>query len=120
MANCAPLWAEPEAFDTTLSAYVAKMVLFLLLLGALGYLLVKFVPGKFRPGVQGKFAMIGAMQLGRDVLYVVRIGPDVVALLVGRTGSSVVGRWSASEWERSDEGGTGEPASDNSFAKDGE
>lgn len=50
-------------------------------------------------GTGGDMRMLGAMSVGRDMIYVLRIGPQVVALFVGRATSSVVGRWSVKEWE---------------------
>lgn len=93
------LWAATNDFDTTLSGYVARMLVALFLLGAAGWAAVKFLPGKFRSGAQGRLKLIGALNLGRDVIYLVRIGPDVVAIYTGKTGSTVLGRWSAEDWD---------------------
>ena len=90
--------ADVEAFDTTLSTYVAKMALSLLLLLLLGFLAIKFLPGRFRIGAQGKLKMIGALPLGKDAVYVVQIGPEVIALFVSRMNSTVMGRWPLKEW----------------------
>lgn len=92
-------WAGASDFDATLSGYATRMFLALFFLGAAGYAAVKFLPGKFRAGAQGRLKLIGAISLGRDVVYLVRIGPDVVALYAGKTGATVLGRWSAEEWD---------------------
>jgi hypothetical protein len=70
-----------------------------LILAVAGYAAVRFVPGRFRMGAQGRLRTLGALNLGRDMVYIVQTGPEVVALLVGRAGSVVIGRWSAEEWE---------------------
>ncbi len=90
--------ADVDAFDATLSTYIAKMVLSLLLLLLLGFLAIKYLPGRFRVGAQGKLKLIGTLSLGRDVVYVVQTGPEVIALFVSRTNSTVMGRWSLEEW----------------------
>jgi hypothetical protein len=43
--------------------------------------------------------VIAASSLGRDMVYIVRTGPQVAAILVSRSGSVVIGRWSAEEWD---------------------
>jgi len=92
--------AEPTAaFEASLAEYAAKMLLALVLLAAAGWAMVKYLPGRFRIGMQGKLRLLGALSLGRDVFYLVRVGPDVVALVTGRAGTTVVGRWSAEDWD---------------------
>ena len=93
------LWADTRDFDTTLTGYITRMFLALFILGAVGYAAIKFLPGKFRVGAQGRLKLVGALNLGRDVVYLVRVGPDVIALFAGKTGSTVLGRWSAEEWD---------------------
>lgn len=105
------LQAAESAMDTTISNYVAKMALSLLVLLLLGFLAIRFLPGKLRSSAQGKMKLLGAISLGRDALYAVQIGPDVIALLVSRSGSTVVGKWSSDEWD--DAHCDGVPASDN-------
>ena len=91
--------ADARDFDATLTGYAVKMFLALFFLGAAGFAAVRFLPGKYRAGGKGRLKLLGALNLGRDVVYLVRIGPDVIALVSGKTGSSVVGRWSAEEWD---------------------
>ena len=86
-------------YDVTLSGYVTRMVLALLLFGAAGYFAVKYLPSRFRLGAAGKLRLLGALNVGRDMIYVVQTGPRVVALFVGKATSSVIGSWSAEEWE---------------------
>ena len=91
--------AAADNSDVNLSGYITRMMLALLVLGGAGYAAVKYVPGRFRTSAQGKLKMIGALPLGRDAVYIVQTGPEVVALFIGRSGSFVVGRWSLDEWE---------------------
>ena len=90
--------AAEESYDVTLSGYVSRMVLALLLFAVAGYLAVKYLPGRFRLGAAGKIRLVGAMNVGRDMIYIVQTGPQVVALFVGKASSSVIGRWTAEEW----------------------
>lgn len=90
--------AAETDYDVTLSGYVSRMVLALLLFGLAGFLAVRYLPGRLRPGAGGRVRLIGAMNVGRDMIYIVRTGPQVVALFVGKASSSVIGRWTAEEW----------------------
>jgi hypothetical protein len=104
-----------SGFDATLSGYVAKMALTLLLLFLLGFLAIKYLPGRFRVGAQGKLKLVGALALGRDAVYIVQTGPEIIALFVSRTNSTVMGRWTLDEWRDFEaalppEGGTAESA----------
>jgi hypothetical protein len=87
-----------SGFDATLSGYVAKMALSLLLLLLLGFLAIKYLPGRFRVGAQGRLKLVGSLVLGRDAVYIVQTGPEIVALFVSRTNSTVMGRWTLDEW----------------------
>lgn len=85
--------------DTTISGYVAKMAISLVVLVLFGLLALKILPGKLRMGAQGRMKTMGVLPLGRDVLYLVQVGPDVVSIFVTRAGrSEVVGKWSGDEW----------------------
>jgi hypothetical protein len=86
-------------FNDAFSGYVSRMILALLLLGALAYAAAKFLPGKFGAAARGRVKVISAVNLGRDMLYIVKLGPEVVAFLSGRTGHAVLGRWPAEEWD---------------------
>ena len=96
VVSCA---AASDSSEVDLYGYITRMILALLLLSAAGYAAVKYIPGRFRTAAQGKLRMIGALQLGRDAVYIIQTGPEVVALFAGRSGSFVVGRWSMEEWE---------------------
>lgn len=97
------LYAGTEGLDASIAGYVTKMILALLLLGGAGYALVRYLPGRFRISQRGRLYLIEAISLGRDAVYVVRIGPEVVALFVGRTGTNILGRWRLEEWEELEE-----------------
>ena len=91
--------AAPTGFDDAFSGYVTRMLLALLIMGAVGYLAVKYLPGRLGSVSRGHIRVISALNLGRDMMYIVKTGPDVIAFWAGRNGSAVLGRWSLEEWE---------------------
>ena len=91
--------AAPAGFDDAFSGYVTRMLLALLIMGAVGYLAVKYLPGRLGSVSRGHIRVISALSLGRDMMYIVKTGPDVIAFWAGRNGSAVLGRWSLEEWE---------------------
>ncbi len=100
------LWSYPgvaeAAGEPSLGGYLTRMALALCLLAAVAWGVVRYLPQRvagLRSG-PGKVKVLCSQALGRDALYVLRIGPDVVAVLSGRNGSQVLGRWSLSEWEQ--------------------
>lgn len=99
LSGAFPVFASPEDFDTTLTGYVARMVIALSLLGLAGYAVAKYMPGRFARRSGGRLRLIASLSLGRDFVYIVQTGPDVVALFVGKTGSTVLKRWGIEEWE---------------------
>ncbi|MDR1137457.1 MAG: hypothetical protein LBK91_03955 [Synergistaceae bacterium] len=88
-----------SSFDDAFSGYVTRMVLALCIMGALGYFAVKYLPGRLGSAARGHMRVISALSLGRDMMYIVKTGPEVVAFLSGRNGAVVLGRWSLEEWE---------------------
>ncbi|MDR1885542.1 MAG: hypothetical protein LBQ56_04650 [Synergistaceae bacterium] len=91
--------AAVEELDASMSGYAARMAIALVILGIAGYLAAKWAPGRFRASAGGKLKLLGTLNLGRDMVYIIRTGPDVVAILAGRTGGTVIGRWSGEEWD---------------------
>jgi hypothetical protein len=85
--------------DASLTGYVTRMVLALVILCACGYLAVRYMPGRFKAGWGGRLKLIGTLNLGRDIVYVIQVGPDVIAVLSGKNGAIVIGRWSGEEWD---------------------
>jgi hypothetical protein len=91
--------AETMDFNAAFSGFAKKIIAALLLFGALAYFAFKFLPGRLGSMSRGHIKIIGAVNLGRDMMYIARLGPEVVAFLCGRTGSVILGRWSAEEWD---------------------
>jgi hypothetical protein len=91
--------AAEAGFDEAFFGYVTRMLTALLIMGVIGYLAVKYLPGRLGSGSRGHMRVISALSLGRDMVYIVKTGPDVIAFWAGRNGSAVLGRWSLEEWE---------------------
>ncbi|MDR1916552.1 MAG: hypothetical protein LBQ58_08270 [Synergistaceae bacterium] len=91
--------AEPPGFDVSLTEYVAKMAIALVFFIVAGYALARYLPGRFGMKAGRKLQLIAALALGRDMIYIVRTGPTVVALFVGKSSSTVIGSWSSEEWD---------------------
>jgi len=49
-----------------------------------------------------KLYIISSLSFGRDVFFVLRCGPEVIAIIVGPSGNSLVGRWSLEDWNISE------------------
>jgi hypothetical protein len=88
-----------SSYNDTLTGYMTRMILAVVLLGAVGYATAKFLPKFFRTGPPGCLRVLSALNLGRDMVYILQTGPDVIALFVGKSGSTLLGRWSLDEWE---------------------
>lgn len=85
--------------DTSLIHYLVRVSLALsvLVLGALVF--VRYAKNRglgVREGSSVK--LLASLPLGKDVFFVVRCGPDVVAFTSGPGGACLMGRWKYEEW----------------------
>lgn len=65
-----------------------------------GVILVRYSK-RHNPGAKSTSSveMLSSLRLtGRDIFFVVRCGPDVVAFTSGASGVCLIGRWSYEEW----------------------
>ncbi len=83
----------------SLTSYLLKVGLSLALLAIAGYLVVFFSGRRAPLRTKGALSVVASLPLGRDVLFVVRCGPDVIAVLSGKNGARVIGRWRYEEWQ---------------------
>ena len=104
-------------YTDALAGYITRIILALLLLGAAGWAAAKFLPKHFKSGARGDLRMLGAINLGRDMVYLLQAGPDVIALFVGKNGATLLGRWGVEEWGDYEASSSG-LARGNSAAKD--
>ena len=77
-----------------------KAVTALIVMSACAYFLVKYAK-KYNPqlnGTRGTEILSSLRLTGRDIFFVVRCGPEVIAFTVGQSGTCIMGRWSYEEW----------------------
>ena len=87
----------------SLSAYLGKAVLALIVLAVSGWLFL--YAAKRKGWIQkgsDKLYVISSLSLGRDVFFVLRCGPEVIAVVAGPSGSRLMGRWSLEDWNVSE------------------
>lgn len=99
------LSASP-AFGAPLSpgegGYLIRLLVAALLLGGLLFFLSRLSRGAWfrsRFPAAGRCRLLGTLPLGRDSLYLILCGPEVIAVLSGKGGTVVVGRWDKNQWE---------------------
>ncbi|PIE54277.1 MAG: hypothetical protein CSA35_06980 [Dethiosulfovibrio peptidovorans] len=97
---CGPAWAADGSLS--LRAYLTKVLLGVVLLGCVGFLLVRWGPKRFRASGNG-LEVLTSLSLGRGVLYVVRCGSEVILLGESRGGLIMLRRYPLSQWEQSHE-----------------
>lgn len=88
--------------DVSIVNYLIRVSLALAVLSLCAFILVRYGK-KRRQGVRDVRAieLLASLPVGRDVFFVVRCGPDVVAFVSGAGGASLMGRWRYEEWIRS-------------------
>ena len=84
----------------SLTGYLFRVGLGLALLCAAGYGAVFFHRRRAPRSAKGTVGILTSLPLGRDVLFIVRLGPDVFALTSGSSGTRVICRWPYEEWKR--------------------
>jgi hypothetical protein len=52
--------------------------------------------------------IMASLPLGKDVFFVLKCGPDVLALASGQGGTRLLGRWKYEEWLRLEDNREGE------------
>ncbi|NLB82880.1 MAG: hypothetical protein GX791_01410 [Synergistaceae bacterium] len=78
-----------------------RIGLSLTLLALTGYGVVLYTRRRTPGRTSGNLKILASLPLGRDVLFLVRCGPDVLAITTGSAGARVIGRWRYEEWIRS-------------------
>lgn len=87
-----------SAETPSLTSYLLKVGLSLVLLAAAGYAVVYFSDKREPLRAKGVLVILASLSLGRDVIFIVRCGPDVIAILSGKSGGRAIGRWRYEEW----------------------
>ncbi|MCL2146259.1 MAG: hypothetical protein FWH52_00505 [Synergistaceae bacterium] len=87
----------------SIGAYLGKVILALVVLAFSGwlFLLVSKRKGWIQKGSENLY-IISSLSLGRDVFFVLRCGPEVIAIVSGPSGTRLMGRWTLKEWNTSE------------------
>jgi hypothetical protein len=83
-------------------SYLLRLLLAALFLVVLLFLLSRLSRGAWfrrRFPAAGRCRLLGTLPLGRDSLYLILCGPEVIAIVSGKGGVVVVGRWDKNQWE---------------------
>jgi hypothetical protein len=86
--------------NPSLTGYMLRVGLGLALLALAGGGIVFFHRRRAPRSVKGAVGVLASLPLGRDVLFIVRLGPEVFALTTGNSGTRVISRWPYEEWKR--------------------
>ena len=88
------------AAETDFFTYIVRVSIGLLLFALAGWLLVRFYGPKTGVPRESGVEVRAVVPLGRDLLRVIRCGPEVVVLLTSKGETQVIGRWAREEWEK--------------------
>ena len=83
----------------SIGAYLGKVILALVVLAFSGWLLLSVSKRKgwVQKGSDNLY-VISSLPLGRDVFFVLRCGPEVIAVVTGPSGTRLMGKWTLKEW----------------------
>ena len=86
--------------DVSLAAYVLRAATALIVMSVCAFFLVRYAKKNniTLNGTRDAEILTSLRLTGRDVFFVVRCGPEVIAFTVGPGGACVMGRWNYDEW----------------------
>ena len=85
--------------DSSLVAYLLRVFVALAILSLCAFFLVHPSKRKMQRETDGvAVKLLTSLPLGKDVFFVVRCGPDVLAFTLGGGGACLMGRWKYEEW----------------------
>ena len=87
----------------SIGAYLGKVILALVVLAFSGwlFLLISKRKGWIQKG-SDKLYIISSLSLGRDVFFILRCGPEVIAIVTGPSGTRLMGKWKLKDWNISE------------------
>lgn len=86
--------------EVSLWSYLIKVLAGLLVLGALGFGVVRWAPRFGRLKGSRAVKVLSVTPVGRDLLYLVEMGPTVVAVISSpKGGFEVLHRWDSAEFK---------------------
>lgn len=96
-----PAAAEASPAESpSLTGYMIRIGLSLAILALAGYGMILYSRRTAPLKAKGAVSVLASLPLGKDVLFIVRLGPDVVALASGGAGTRVIGRWRYEDWKQ--------------------
>ena len=85
--------------DSGFVAYLLRVFVALAVLSLCAFFLVRSSKRKMQRETDGvAVKLLTSLPLGKDVFFVVRCGPDVLAFTSGAGGACLMGRWKYEEW----------------------
>ena len=86
--------------NVSLADYVFKAVTALIVMSVCAFFLVRYAKKNniTLNGTRDAEILTSLRLTGRDIFFVVRCGPEVIAFTVGQGGACVMGRWNYDEW----------------------
>lgn len=88
--------------EVSLWSYLVKVVVGLGLMGAVAFGVARFLPRFVRLGSSSVVKVLSVTPVGRDLLYLFRVGPSVFAVLSSpKGGFQVLNVWDAEDFSRS-------------------
>lgn len=101
-----PAAAEASSAESpSLTGYMIRIGLGLAILALAGYGAVVCSRRTAPLKAKGAVNILASLPLGKDVLFVVRLGPDVIVLASGGAGTRVIGRWRYEDWKQYEDEG---------------
>jgi hypothetical protein len=97
--------SEAATSTSGLTTYFIRVMLALCLLVGISYILIRYIRPSIAVRESHNVKVIAALRLGREMLYIIQCGPDVIALLSGGNNSKVVGKWRKEDWLQGDVNG---------------
>jgi hypothetical protein len=87
----------------SIGTYLGKVILALVVLAFSGWLfiLISKRKGWLQKG-SDKLYIISSLSLGRDVFFILRCGPEVIAVVTGPSGTRLMGKWTLKDWNISE------------------
>jgi len=87
------------AAEADLFVYLTRVLIALGVLSVSAFVLVRCVRKKNSSDGEGvPVRVLTSLPVGKDVFFVVRCGPDVLAFTSGVGGSCLIGRWTYEDW----------------------
>ncbi len=90
--------------EVDLMSYLLRIILALIVMSVSAFIFVYFAKNKgWVRQNEAHVKIMASLPLGKDVFFVLRCGPEVIALTSGAAGTRLMGRWNYEEWVQREE-----------------